>query len=33
MKPISLTRAEAQRLAEQLTLAAKESATGGYACS
>jgi hypothetical protein len=28
MKPISLTRAEAQKLAEQLTLAAKESTTG-----
>lgn len=28
MKPISLTRAEAQRLAEQLMLAVKESETG-----
>ena len=28
MKSVSLTRAEAQKLAEQLTLAAKESATG-----
>jgi hypothetical protein len=31
MKPISLTRIEAQRLAEELALAARESASGGPA--